>query len=87
MFAIGPLQRKKVYVDLTKDMGETLPLPTNLDCFLGDGTYEQMNAPCPPAPLAMRFLRHCDSPMGVKNKPTAASQAGMMCSASLDLMG
>ena len=52
----GPT-KKQVHFDLTKDLGDMLPLPDDLTCFLGDTTDEQIDTPHPPAPLAMSCLR------------------------------
>ena len=41
----GPT-KKQVCFDLTKDLGDTLPLPNDLAHFLGDTTDEQINAAC-----------------------------------------
>ena len=44
----GPT-RKQVCSDLINDLGDKLPLPTDLAHFLGDTTDERINAPHPPA--------------------------------------
>ena len=71
--------RKQVHFDLTDDLGDTLPLPANLACFLGDATNEQFNVPCPPAPSTISSPwppsnssdQHCANPTGGAQLKTA----------------
>ena len=54
--------KKQVHFNLTRDLGNTPPLPNDLACFFGDTTDEQIDAPCPPSSYVMSSLRlSCNS--------------------------
>ena len=91
MFSLRP-QKKQDCFDLTKDLGDTSPLPNDLAHFLED-VNEQIDAPCLPAPLSMSSLRCHDTPTGevwtkihstMLSKPTSACQTWPRCRSTPD---
>ena len=54
VFAPGPHKETGVFWPY-KDLGDTLLLPTDLACFLGDASDEWIDTPHPPTPLGHKF--------------------------------
>ena len=89
--AQGPT-KKQVCFNLTKVLDSTPPLPNDWAHFLGETTDEQIDGPCPPAPLDLSSLRwphdgddQChDNPLGgawTKTHTTPSNQPTVTCQA------
>ena len=82
--------KKQVCFDLTKDLGDTLPLLAGLAHSLGGTTDEWIDAPCPPASSTMNSPwppspssdQHHDTPTGGAQPKTSTTVSSKPMAAS-----